>query len=386
MELHDQEGIYKLKEIASNDKRLFKELLSKNPDQNTVAELLDLLLLENLLNFLQDPYNEEYSYGYRLGIHAAKSLSNLYSNLVPFKNFLLTEREKFSHNSHINLDKQEVSLSQTNLIVEDILSLISNLLACNAFQYCQTINGKIFLFKQQASTIPNPHDIPKNFTTILNKNSKEAYRHYTDFLHFFTGNWEVGVKVLRQIKAKLDDLHKICPFIRFSMAYGLLSKMELDKIEALAPDIRNSLISLDLHDIILSHKDHLMTFLTNGITDSATITNLAQKLKHLIEILKNPLKDVMQLSIIMEQTIKIMLTMRSLQAGGHLTSEQNVFLQKMEKFFHDILAKQSLQVKEMVSIAYKIVGSSLEKIVAVNADKLQEASRAESTGVSITGF
>jgi hypothetical protein len=58
----------------------------------------------------------------------------------------------------------------------------------------------------------------------------------------------------------------------------------------------------------------------------------------------------------------------------------------MEKFFQDILAKQSLQVKEMVSIAYKIVGSSLEKIVAANTDKLQEASRAESTGVSITGF
>jgi hypothetical protein len=378
--LGDQEAIQKAKEKFNNERKLLRELLAKDPEQNKVEELIEVLALENLINFLDDHYNNEYSYGYRIGINTAKSLSKLHSHLIPFKSFLVEEREKFSQEGHINLDRKEISLSQASLIVEDILQLISKILISDSFEFSQTVNGKIFLLKQNASTIPNPHDIPKHYSSLVNKNSKEAYKAYADFLHYLAGNWEIALKILRQIKTKLDDLHKICPFIRFSMVYGLLAQMNLDKIELLAPDLINSLVVLDLQDIILSHKEHLVSLISAGVTDPATITNLAQKLKQLVELLTNPLKNVTQLAIIMEQTIKIMLMMRGIQTLGHLSEEQETILNKMEKFFKEILEKQSIQVKEIVSISYKIVTSTLHEL------KSQEASRSETAGVSMTSF
>jgi hypothetical protein len=374
--INDSSQIKDLKNLEQKEKEIVYAVVSKSPGENSTEELLNAFALHNLTALIVELCNsDEYSIGYKLGINAAETLGQLYQMITPIKLFLIKESEKIQKTKNVQIEGVFEELEKITIIVNDIIQEISKLLLCDGFEHAiktsfgetEDIFVKIINLKQFSSTIPNPHQIPKVYKKFLNSDPKEIYRVYTNFVHYFAGNWKIAIKRLGRIKKSLNDLHKLCPTIRLSIVNEITNAMQTDDFELLPEDIKKSLVMINPHSILFFHSAFIIEQTNKGIDGKATFERISGMLKKIAEILANPLKDVVNLNIVIESTIKCMLMMKELQSK--IPPSQQQMLQNMQKFFEAITDKKRVTVDEILAISYKISEPLIQKINQNNLEK-----------------
>lgn len=374
--INDSAHIKELKNLEQKDREVLDAVVSKSPGENSSEELLSALTLNNLIGLMSELCDGgEYSVGYKLGMNAAETLGQLYQTMSPIKLFLIKESEKIQNTKNVQIEGIAEELEKITIIINEIIQDISKLLLCDGFEHAiktsfgetEDIFIKIINLKQFSSTIPNPHQIPNIYKKLLNNDPKEIYRVYTNFIHYFAGNWRIAIKRLGKIKKSLNDLHKICPTIRLSIVNEITNAMQSDDFELLPEDIKKSLVMVDPHSVLFFHSAFIIGQTSKGLGEKATFEKISGKLKKIAEILANPLKDVINLNIVIESTIKCMIMMKELQS--QISPSQQQMLQNMQKFFDAVVKKPSITVDEILAISHKISEPLIQKIKQNNLEK-----------------
>ncbi len=356
--------IKELKAIEHKEREILLNTIAKNPGENSADEILSCIGLNHLIYLSSELYsNDEYTVGYKLGINAAETLSQLYQSIAPIKLFVIKESARLQNTKKVKIEGKSDEIANITLIVHDIMQEISKLLLCEDFIHAiktsfsndqSSIFSKIVHLKQYSRTIPNPNTIPLTYKTLLDNNKQEIYKTYTNFIYYFIGNWHIIIKKLGKIKKSLNELHQLCPFIRLSIINEISSSMEIDDINLLPEDIKRSLLSVDEETMLYSHNELIINTIHSGIKDKVTIDTISNKLRKIAEILKNPLKDIIHLNIVINSTIQCMLLMKELQSQNSLPKTQETVLAKVEAFFEATMKKHTLSVGTMVSISRQI--------------------------------
>jgi hypothetical protein len=358
------DNIKELKAIEHKEKEILLNTIAKNPGANSADEILVCVGLSNLIYLSSELYNnDEYTVGYKLGINAAETLSQLYQSIAPIKLFAIKESARLQKTKKVKIEGKSDEVANITLIVHDIMQEISTLLLCEDFIHAiktsfnndqSGIFTKVVHLKQYSKTIPNPNTIPLTYKTLLDNNKQEIYKAYTNFVYYFAGNWHIIIKKLGKIKKSLNDLHQLCPFIRLSIINEINSSMEVDDIHLLPEDIKRALLSVDEETMLYSHNEFIINTIHNGTKDKVTIETISNRLRKIAEILKNPLKDIIHLNIVINSTIQCMLLMKELQSQNSLPPSQETVLSKVEAFFEKTMKQHSLSVGTMVSISRQI--------------------------------
>jgi hypothetical protein len=388
--ISDSLQIKELKSLEQKDRETLDAVISKSPGENSSEELLNALTLHNLISLMTELCNGgEYSIGYKIGMNAAETLGQLYQTMSPIKLFLIKESEKIQKTKNVQIEGVFEELEKTTIIVNDIIQDISKLLLCDSFEHAiktsfgetEELFVKIINLKQFSSTIPNPHQIPAVYKKFLNNDPKEVYRVYTNFVHYFAGNWKIAIKRLGKIKKSLNDLHKLCPTIRLSIVNEITNAMQNEDFELLPEDIKKSLVMIDPHSVLFFHSTFIIGQTSKGLGEKATFEKISGKLKKIAEILANPLKDVVNFNIVVESTIKCMLMMKELQS--QISPSQQQMLQNMQRFFDAAAKKKSITVDEMLAISHKISEPLIQKIKQNNLEKVNvSVEKQQSQGIS----
>jgi hypothetical protein len=259
-------------------------------------------------------------------------------------------------------------LKKTTLLIDDIMQEISKLLTCRNFLHAIDISygneeSEIFIkklyLKRHSSHIPNPHNIPHAYKSVVGTNQKEIYRIYSNFVHYFTCNWVIAIKSLGKIKKSFNELHNLCPLVRLSIMKEILRNNEMDDVPS---DIIKSIAAIDPKSLIHFHSSYLATLINNSKSKDATSDLLLAELKKIAQKLTEPMTDVIHFNIVMESTIKSMMIMRDLQRQTSLNKVQRQTLNNLETFFSEITKKVSVTVKEMLSISYAISAPLVEEV------------------------
>ncbi len=381
--------IKELKAIEQKDREVLINTISKTPGENTADEILSCITSIHLIHLSSELYaTDEYTVGYKLGINAAETLSKLYQSIAPIKLFIIKESEKFQNTKKARIEGKSDEIKQITLIVNDIMQEISKLLLCEGFIHAiktsfdndeSNIFTKIINLKQFSRTIPNPNTIPITYKKLLDNNKQEIYKVYTNFVYYFAGNWHIIIKRLGKIKKAFNDLHQLCPFVRLSIINEINSGMEIDDINLLPEDIKKSLLLIDENTMLYSHPEFIMHTIHHGIKDKATIETLNNKLQKIAEILKNPLKDIIHLNIVIASTIQCMLLMKELQSKNSLPKTQEQMLSKIETFFEAAMKQKNLSIGTIALIARQMSESVEQKTSLATQYKINN----ESSGISM---
>ncbi len=365
IKIDDLSSIKELKLLQAKESDMIKSIIMST--NCSTDELLSCLSTVCLIPISEEYHSESNStVGHALGISAVKTLSQLYQALSPIKYFLIRESDKISSTHQLGDISQEIK--ETTLLVDDIMQEISKLLICEGFLHSIGISygykeseifiKKLFL-KRHSSTIPNPHEIPGVYKTIIGLDQKEIYHIYSNFTNYFSCNWIIGIKRLGKIKKDFNAIHKLCPLIRLSIMKEILLENEMDDVPS---DIIKSICALDSQSLIHFHASYITSLIHNSKHHNSTTDLLLSELKKIAEKLTDPFKDVVQFNIIMESTIKSMMIMKELQGHKVLNSSQQQMLQNLEKFFSEIAKQATTTTKEMIAISYKIVDPLMNNV------------------------
>ena len=351
IKLNEYDKIQELKLLRDNEHSKLITIVSKDNGRNPLDDIIASLNLFNLLILVTEYHNnDEYSIGYKLGINTAHTLDVIYKCLSSVRFFLISETNKISDVNNI-IDNREKELQTAALLVNDIITEISKLLMCEDFIHSielSSISPKYIILKQHSKVIPNPREIPCVYKYLL-QDKKEIYKVYTNFIHFFVGNWEIALIRLGKIKKAFNDLYNICPFVRITMVNTMMVAMEVNELEALPPDILSSIASIQPSNLILSHQQFIIKILNNSTILPITTDALRIYIRQITDILSNPLTNVIHLNIIIESMIKLTLLMRELQANTALPENQKLTLKSMEAFIKDILKQQQMTIANLVA-------------------------------------
>lgn len=363
IKIDDIASIKELKLLHEKEAELIISIIQR--ENCSTDELLACLSTACLVEISDEYHNDSHAtIGHALGISSAKTLSNLYQSLEPIKYFLIRESDKV--NSTHQLGDISAELKETTLLINSIMEEISKLITCDGFLHSIDISYgdeksemfvKKLLLKRHSSTIPNPHQIPPAYKSIVGSDQKEIYRIYSNFTNYFTCNWIIGIKRLGKIKKDFNEIHNLCPLIRLSIMKEILLENEIDDVPS---DIIKSLSALDPQSLIHFHAAYITSLINNSKHNNSTTDLLLSELKKIAEKLTDPMKDVIQFNIIMESTIKSMMIMRELQTQRALNPSQQQMLQNLEKFFSEMAKQATTTAKEMIAISYKIAGPLIE--------------------------
>jgi hypothetical protein len=380
IEIDDIETIRSLKELEKKEKDLIESVI--NHDSVSTEEILSCLSSVNLVLISSEYHRESNAtIGYRLAVNTGDTLGKLYEVLLSVRHSLIKESDKVSMTHQLDDISQE--LKKTTLLIEDIMQEISKLLTCEKFLHTIDISygneeSEIFVkklhLKRHSSHIPNPHDIPSAYRSIVGTNQKEIYRIYSNFVHYFTCNWVIGIKSLGKIKKSFNELHNLCPLVRLSIMKEILRNNEMSNVPS---DIIKSIASIDPKSLIHFHSSYLATLINNSKSKDATTDLLLVELKKIAQKLTEPMTDVIHFNIVMESTVKTMMIMRELQGQKSLNSGQRNTLNNIETFFSEITKKVSVTVKEMLSVSYAISAPLIEEV-----KKQQKTTTSPSQGMS----
>ena len=167
--------------------------------------------------------------------------------------------------------------------------------------------------------------------------------------------------------------------MRLSIINEINSGMEIDDINLLPEDIKKSLLLIDENTMLYSHPEFIMHTIHHGIKDKATIETLNNKLQKIAEILKNPLKDIIHLNIVIASTIQCMLLMKELQSKNSLPKTQEQMLSKIETFFEAAMKQKNLSIGTIALIARQMSESVEQKTSLATQYKINN----ESSGISM---
>lgn len=365
IEINDVESIKKQKEIEKHERELINSVI--NRDSNSTDELLACLSTVNLIHISDEYHSESYStIGYKLAANGAQTLGRLYEVLLSIRHGLIKESDKVQ--STHRLDDMAEDLKQVTFLVDNIMNEISKLLTCNGFIHSIDISyddetseifQKTLILKRHSSSIPNPHQIPAVYQVITGRDQKQIYRIYSNFTHYFTCNWIIGIKSLRKIKQDFNSLHNLCPLVRLSIIKKILQDNAIDDIPS---DIITSLTAIDPQNLIYFHASYITSLIHNSKYGNATTDLLMAELQKIAQKLLDPMKDVLHFNIVMETTVKVLMIMRDLQGQNSLNLQQQQTLHTLEKFFAEISKKVSIPVREMLAASYKISGPMMSEI------------------------
>lgn len=365
IKIDDLDVIKELKDLERKERDLITRIVDK--DNSSTEELLSCLSCTNLILISSEYHTEgNATVGYKLGMNAANTLGKLYEVLLSIRHSLIKESDKVSMTNQ--LDDISEELKKTTLLIDDIMQEIAKLLTCDEFVHAIDISygneeSEIFIkklnLKRYSSFIPNPHNIPKAYRSIVGKNQQEIYRIYSNFTNYFSCNWIIGIKRLGKIKKDFNELHNLCPLVRLSIMKEILRDNEMDDVPS---DIIKSIAAIDPKSLIHFHSSYLATLIHNSKSKDATSDLLLAELKKIAQKLTEPMTDVIHFNIVMESTIKSMMIMRDLQGQISLNDRQRQTLNNLEIFFSEITKKVSVTVKEMLSISYAISQPLVEEV------------------------
>lgn len=376
--IEDSNSIKELKSLERKEHELILGVIER--ENNSADELLGCVASANLLEIASEYHQASHSsVGYKLGVNAAEMLSSLYNCLLPVKHFLVKESDKIS-TTH-QLDDISEELRKTTLLINDIMQEISKLLTCEDFVHSIDISYggessdvfvKKLVLKRYSSSIPNPHQIPLAYKTIVGSDQREVYKMYSNFANYFACNWVVAIKRLSKIKKAFNDIHNLCPLVRLTIMQAILVDFELNDLPS---DIMKSFATLDPQALLRFHASYLVNLIYNCKNKNTTPDLLWAELSKISELLRNPMKNVIHFNIIMNSTIKSMMMMIDLQKQNALDPQHQQTLQNIENFFSKVSKKHNTTVDELLSISHTI---SVERW-----EKKQQSSDGHSYGVSL---
>ncbi len=377
--INDSKTIKDLKNLEDKERAVIYDVINKTPGANNIDELIAVLTTQCLIPICNDHSTSEYSVGYKLGINAAAILSSIYMHLAPSKFFLIKRTDYILHIKSPNQDSEIDELKKTVIILDSLLQEIADLLLCDGFLH--TINiiqgeetnapfAKKLYLKQYSTTIPNPHDIPNAYDVILHNNKKEIYKIYTNFLHFFAGNWDIAIKKLGKIKKSLNELHKLCPLERLSLAQETCSVMGLTDLNVMPEDIKKSLLQLSPEQLLFFHSFFIKEKLHSDYFDIITVDGkvISKTLQKIAETLTDPLKNVVHFNIILEMMVRCMVQLRRMQTNNLSDSQQHM-MQHLQKILDSIYNKRTIPVKEVYAMAQEIAKPFLSEIEKIQSQQ-----------------
>jgi hypothetical protein len=369
--LKDFESLHSAQVLYHGEKDNYFNILTKNKHQ--IKDFLEILSLQHLPILNNEDFKKaKCNYGYYFAILASHSLGDLYSSLDSMNKKL--KKDDGEKESYSSLDSKAEETRKARAILDKILLAIKDLLLCKDFLHLTKIENKLFFLKQRASTLPDPQKMPSLYKNLTG-NNKNGYKNYTNFLYYFAGNWLLAENSLKNIQKLLEDLHSLCPLIRFS----LLDSLNLNLLQS---DLEEYLLSFNLEEMLSSHKSYIKDIIGQGINmQKASLRALLDKIKKIAEILADPLKDLVQFNLVLDSTIKAMLIMRLLQKS--LPEPHHNLLNTLEEFFHKL--PNTMKAKEILAMSYKIA-NNLDLKLEAKEKIVREIPKPEAVKMTFNGF